>query len=32
MFQKKTYISSQEAHKVFKQNLRALDNNLIGIY
>ena len=31
MFQKKTYLTHQETNKVFKQTLRALDENLASI-
>lgn len=31
MFQKKTYLTNSETNKVFKQQLRALDENLAGI-
>lgn len=30
MFQKKSYISNKDANKFFKENLRALDDNLKG--
>jgi len=30
MTENKTYITSKESNKVFKQSLRALDENLVG--